>query len=225
MESLNPVDVENWLAGLELANQTKNHILYTMAMVVREAHREKVIRFDSLTGIEPMGRDYRHRDAQSLEEIDLLFPQDTEKLVAVWGQARWSLAYLLMLSTGMRVGEVCALLWGHVRWEIPAALILQAVKADGSVGKPKNGHERSALLPQRAVELLTWWRGQTPCCLEADYVIPWVRKRQTGPTDSKALQRAWTPAAAAAPSASAGPPCSRSGPPAPRGGWSPWTRE
>jgi len=197
METMNPVEVETWLAGLELANQTKNHILYTMALIAREAHRGKVIRFDPLAGIEPMGTDYRHRDALSLEEIGMLFPADRDKMLAIWGQPRWAVAYFIMLSTGMRVGEVCALLWGHIRWEIPAVLILQAVKADGLVGKPKNGHERSALLPKRTVELLTWWRGQTPCRRDGDYVIPWAKKLQTGPVDPKAVQRAWGPAALA----------------------------
>lgn len=198
MEELNPVDVETWLADLPLADGTKNHILYSLVIVVREAHREKRIRFNPLADVEPMGRTYRHRDALTNDELAQLFPEDLGDLVQIWGEARWAVGYLLMASTGIRVGEACAGQWRHVRWEIPAFLVLQAVKADHTVGAPKSGRPRGTLLPRRTVEVLTWWRGKTTAPREDDYLLPFVRKRQLGPVDPKALERAWAPAAARA---------------------------
>ncbi len=43
LSDLNPVEIENWLVGLPLANGTKNDILYTLNIVLREAKREKLI--------------------------------------------------------------------------------------------------------------------------------------------------------------------------------------
>ena len=40
---INPVQVENWLLGLELANSTKNHIRDSFSIVLDEARRERLI--------------------------------------------------------------------------------------------------------------------------------------------------------------------------------------
>jgi integrase len=192
LADLTPVVIERWLAGIPRANQTRNHLLNTLRIVLRDARRSGLVQHNAAEEVEPMGRTYRHRDALTLAELQALFPRSRDELVAVWGAAHWAVAYLLMATTGMRVGEVCALLWEHVRWQIPAVLIVQAVKADGTIGAPKSGRPRAALLPARAVDALTWWRAETSWPEDGQYVIP---DRHGDHARPRVAEAAWRPAA------------------------------
>ena len=40
---LNAVEIENWLVSLKLSNSTRNHILYSLNIILKEAKREKLI--------------------------------------------------------------------------------------------------------------------------------------------------------------------------------------
>ena len=158
-------------------------------MILRDARRSGLLLHNPADDVEPFGRVFRHRDALSLEELALLFPPEREELVRIWGSGRQAVAYLLMATTGMRLGEVCGLRWEHIRFDIPAVLIVQAVKRDGSIGPPKNGKPRSALLPERTVELLTWWRRATRY---PDFVVHGLHG---GHGSTSALAHAWGVAA------------------------------
>jgi len=168
---LTPVLIERWIARVPRAAQTRNHMLKALRLVLRDARRQGLITHNPMEDVELVGGAPRRRDALALEELHLLFPEDREKLVYVWKQERFAVAYTLLACTGMRVGEVCALLWRHISFEIPAVMIVQAVKADHTVGPPKNGRPRSALLPTRAVETLRWWRAKTAEPEDDSYVI------------------------------------------------------
>lgn len=185
LSELTPVTIERWLSGIQRSNQTRNHILISLRMILRDARRSGLIVHNPADDVEAFGKVYRHRDALSLEELALLFPPAREDLVRIWGSARQAVAYLLMATTGMRIGEVCALRWEHVRFDIPAVLIVRAIKRDGSIGPPKNGKPRSALLPARTVELLKWWKGATPY---PEYVVQGLHGGHGNPA---ALAHAW----------------------------------
>lgn len=67
LDQFTAMEVETWLVQLELANQTKNHILDTLNIVLREAKREKLIASNPLTVVERMANTYRKRDTLSRE--------------------------------------------------------------------------------------------------------------------------------------------------------------
>lgn len=185
LAEITPVAIERWLAGIHRSNQTRNHILITLRLVLRDARRSGLITHNPADDVESMGLVFRHRDALAIEELALLFPPDRANLVRVWGSGRQAVAYTLMATTGMRVGEVVALRWEHIRWDIPAVLIVQAVKREGVIGPPKNGRPRSALIPSRTVELLRWWKGEAAY---DDYVVHGLHG---GPGNPGALAKAW----------------------------------
>lgn len=162
IEDIRMHEIEDWLLELELSAQTINHIRYTLNLVFQEAKRQNLIEKNPVDDIEPLPNNYRERSAFSLEECVKLFPVDWTELMKIWKYPIWAIMHYLMLTTGMRVGEIAALLWKHVVWEKRGILILQAVKADGSVGPPKNGKPRAALLPARTYDLLLKWHNMTP---------------------------------------------------------------
>jgi len=171
LSDLNPVKIENWLVSLPLANQTKNHILYTFSIILKEANREGLIKRNPLSMVEPMGKEYQSRDILTLEELDILFPENFLQFQDRWPNYKYGAMFCLMSSSGMRLGEVRALQWHSVLWDIPGLLIVQAVKADGSIGPTKGKEKRGVLLPARTVKILKNWYAQAIYGTPQDFIF------------------------------------------------------
>ena len=165
LRELDGVAVERWLLRQELANQTRNHILYTLNIVCKEAVRQRVLRenpLDVCTRFAVRAGNYRETRVFALEELGKLFPADPEALRALWKTDYYIAAFLTLATSGARPGEVRALQWRHVLWTDRALTIEQAVKESGRVGETKTGERRLVLLPGRTVEALETWHTATP---------------------------------------------------------------
>lgn len=163
--------LDEWFIFIPRANETKNHILSTLNIILNEAQREKFINENPPNYVDRMGKNWVKRDALTLEDINALWPKEENRLLEIWDHPKWATAFYLMLTTGMRTGEAGALRWSDVVWDIPGILILRALKADNQVSPTKNREQRGVVLPQRTIELLKWWHGKTPFREETDYLI------------------------------------------------------
>ena len=161
LDALNRPMIEKWLVDLPLSNQTKNHCMYMMRNILREAAAEGIIKANPLEHAEPMGKTGRKRDVFTLDELQLLFPRTREGLLAIWTTAKYAALFQTMASTGIREGEARALIWRHVLPEGWLVVAL-AVKEDATIGPPKNGEARVVKLPPKAKEALDWWYEKTP---------------------------------------------------------------
>lgn len=171
LTEINPVEVENWLLTLELSNQTKNHILYTLGIVLKEAKRERRVPFNPLADVESLGIQSNKPDTLSNAELEKLFPRDRKKFKKNWPLVWHGVLYALAASSGMRSGELRALKWGAVLWKQGGVLVLQAIRDDNSIADPKGGSRRAIPLPQRTMDLLEWWHGLTRFPGPGDYVF------------------------------------------------------
>ena len=162
LKDINPVEVENWLISLTLSNQTKNHILYSFNIIMKEAARELIIKFNPLQNVEPMSRDYIKRDILEPKEIKLLFPTDEEELKQIWEDQFWWTLFLFIITTGARSGEVRALKWKNVLIDRSIVLISDSVKSDRTIGRPKSGDVRGVILPERTHQMLKKWHLVSP---------------------------------------------------------------
>lgn len=157
--------VETWLVDLPLSNSTKNHMLYGLRTILREAESEGLIPRNPLEHAEPMAKQGRKRDIFSIPELRLLFPPDPAGLLNVWGQPKYAALFLTMATTGIREGEARALQWKHV---LPSGwlVIERAVKIDGTIGalkkREKTGEPRVVALPARTRDALDRWHGESP---------------------------------------------------------------
>lgn len=174
---INPVEVENWLVSLKLANQTKNHILYTLGIVLREAKRERLIPFNPLSDVESLGIQPNQPDILSSAELEKLFPRDRKEFKKVWPILWHGILYALAASSGMRSGELRALKWGAVLWKHKGVLVLQAIRDDNSISDPKGGSRRAIPIPQRTIDLLDWWHSLTRYPGPGDYVFAGATSR------------------------------------------------
>ena len=195
LSSLNSVDVENWLISLPLANQTKNHILRTLNIVMREAAREHLVSHNPIVDIESLGITPKRRDTLSGNELGALFPADREAFEQVWPILWHGFLYALAVSSGMRSGELRALQWGAVIWDPGGVLVLQAITRDNIVGEPKGKSRRSILLPDRTINLLELWKTLTRYPDPGDYVFAgrygrWLSARSITINLLPGLQRA-----------------------------------
>lgn len=187
--------IETWLVALDLSNQTKNHVLYTFRIVLREAEDAGALAVSPLARVEPMGKSYRARDVFTAAELRLLFPA---RLASVWGSPKRGCMFLLLASTGIRSGEARALSWDRVLWGERALLIDRTVKGgsggSGEVGpiSEKKGGAKIVLLPTRAEAELRAWHDLAVWKDPADFVFPGeIRGRPLG---SAAVTHALGPA-------------------------------
>lgn len=165
--------IERWLLRLPLANQTRNHLLYTLRIVLREAVDAGALAVSPLARVEPLGRDARPRDIFSAAELRALFPQGA--LAAVWGSQRTGVLFLVLASTGIRSGEARALRWGRVRLDDRVAMIDQTCIGGtleiGPISAQKGG-AKLAVLPRRTVDELAEWRRRSMWKRTDDLVFP-----------------------------------------------------
>lgn len=171
MDSLNRVEIENWLIGLKnyrsgvpLSNQSKNHILYTFRIVLREVERERLIPFNCLGTVESLALRPKARDVFTKEELNRLFPADIKEMKAIWGRKEYAYLFYVLATTGMRSGEVRALQWKHIIWDetCNGLFVERAVKDNDEFGTTKTGFSRVVLLTTRANECLKDWLDETP---------------------------------------------------------------
>lgn len=191
LTAISKAAVEDWLVTLPLANATRNHILYTLRTILREARAAKLIKENPLQEPEPFGKDFHPRDVFSAAELRLLFPED---LLAVW-RTRWrGLFFLLLASTGIRSGEARALSWRQVLWGEGALLIDRAVKGGdlGGIGPTKTGETRVVLLPSRTLTELTAWQREQAWNEPDDLVFAGAVGRRI-PMSAAAISHSLTP--------------------------------
>ncbi len=160
LKDINPVEIENWLLQLDLANQTKNHILYTFNIVLKEAKRKKIIESNPIDDIEPLARNFKKRDILTLEELKILFPKSEKNLLKIWETPEWATLFIVLASTGIRNSEVRALQWKHIAWNLSGLFLKRTYKADGTISAPKANEIRVILLPSRTIEILKWWHSK-----------------------------------------------------------------
>jgi integrase len=180
LSSLNRIEIENWLIEIQkkdtkvqLSNQTKNHILYTFRIVLREAEREALIPYNCLATVESLGGTSQQRDIFTKEELEKLFPNDITQMETIWGRREYAYIFLLLSTTGMRVGELRALQWKHIIWKEDrnALLIEQSVKHDNSIGSTKTNKSRIVVLTKRAQDCLDDWLEVSPFDQMRDFIF------------------------------------------------------
>jgi len=169
LNDITAVEIEDWLVSLPLANQTRNHILYSLSIILREAKRDGLIDDNPAEAVEPMGKDFAPTVALTTGELHLLFPVNAGDFRSVWPQFQFGVMFTLMVSSGIRPGEARALEWSAVILDIPAVLVVQAVTGSDEIGPTKGKWKRGVIIPGRTAELLRHW--QRECGRDTGFVF------------------------------------------------------
>jgi integrase len=169
--------LRNWINGISLSSQSKRHLYYTLKIVFDEAVLAKLIDRNPVKDFGLVKLTRKERDPFLLSDLALLFPDDTAKLLTVWGHAQYATLFMILAACGLRSGEARALCWKHILGPINGRyflLIEQAVKfATGRrIGMTKAGKARPVYLPERARGALEWWRPYCPWSEPSDLIFP-----------------------------------------------------
>ena len=161
LDALNRPMIEKWLVDLPLSNQTKNHCLYMMRNVLREAAAEGIIKANPLEHAEPMGKNGRKRDVFTLEELRYLFPGDARRAWCPSGRRRsmrrcsspWRAPGSAKAKRGQYDGGTSCRADGF-RWSLRS-------RRTGPSDRQERGNPRRAA-PPLAQQALSWWHDVTP---------------------------------------------------------------
>lgn len=113
LDKLTPEMVEDLYADLKKRKHNPGGILHvrrTLSACLNTAVKRGRLGVNPVTLAEaPKGEE---------EEIDPLTPDEVHNVLAVSGQIRNGVRWVLALSTGMRQGEVLAMQWNDIDWEL-----------------------------------------------------------------------------------------------------------
>jgi len=163
---------EDWRLALPLSNSTKNGITIVMKQILNEAVRVGIIPLNPLQKMESLQKiDEKPRDALTVEEMKKLFPVKIEDAVKIWKDQKLHTLTFLMLSSGMRSGEIRALTWADVIWEDKGILITKAIKNSGKIGTVKEQKDKFVRVPERAIEYLKAWKEKSKATGDNDLIF------------------------------------------------------
>jgi len=181
IESLSAEEIEDWLIDLDRANSTRNQILFTFRIILDEALRRGLVARNVARAIEQFPADSNTPDTFTDADLRALFPTEHATLIDVWSSFDVAVMAYLSLVSGARQGELRALTWRDVNRDENGGLLIisKTVRSDGSIGTPKNGKSRVALIDERAAAFLEALRiaakpaGEDEYVFTADGENPW----------------------------------------------------
>jgi len=178
LKDITTVGFEDWRLTLQLANSTRNGITITMNHVMNEAVRDGHLMSNPLRQVECLSKQAANpRDSLNVQEFEALFPQDVNLALRIWGDKKYLSLLFLMVSSGMRSGEIRALRWADILWEESGVLVTKAVKNTGKVGSVKEKKEKVVRLAARTLSLLRLWNEEAEPVADTDYVF-WAQSRE-----------------------------------------------
>ena len=189
-ETIDEGEIENFLVSLNYKNSFKNTILSVFRDLFSECKRLKLVKHR--LDIEGFSRsNTRKKDIFTMEQLALMFPDDSEKLSEIWsvgGNDRYigidgvahpygfmfGMMFRLMASTGLRPGEVRAICPDQIQ---QGGLFISRMLDTYDVERPylkkgsiDNTKQRAVLLPTKMSEILNDYLKIRPKC-DSGYIF------------------------------------------------------
>lgn len=125
--------------------------MHTSEEAIRDGH----IEVNPIENVECLNKaPDKPRDALTDKEIALLYPTDYEEALKIWESHFNFTIMTLLVTTGMRSGELRALNWKDVIWEDSGILITKSMKDIGGIGSAKEKREKFVRIPHKTLSLL-----------------------------------------------------------------------
>ena len=178
-QEIRPTAVEDYLLQQNLSNSSRNSIMYTLQLIMREAKREGVI--EIIPEFEPFKRNSKRQDVLSGEELTALFPYDEQELISIWKRPddmrkeraeialMFGTLFCVTASAGLRSGEARALHQEQVSIPYSGLLIDRALDEEGQLGPLKKANSddprsRAIMIPGITLKILARWLERVPKC-------------------------------------------------------------
>lgn len=159
-------DIEGWFMrlkqpdGTQYSNQTKNDILTVMRQVLDSAMLDGLVQTNEAKKIKSYARRTRKMGNISKEELDLLFPEDDDKLISNFRDNVYlALYFSIFKDTGFRPCEIIALRYSDIKedgtvytewmWDFHENELAHRIKTSG-----KGKNYKVGTLTQQTLRLL-----------------------------------------------------------------------
>lgn len=188
--------LDDWLLDSPLSGQTKNHILSVLRTIFQEAEDQELIERNPADKIKPFNNDWVKRDIFREDEFSLLFPQDHEKLLEIWGGQMWTAFFMVMSVGGLRPGEVLAFAWRDWYRSLHGMIASRSIDNEGEVKNSlKSGEMKPVLLTERAEHELLLWENKSKYTDRDDFIFCRIKDKPmvkigVGRRFHKAVERA-----------------------------------
>jgi integrase len=157
---------------LKLANSTKNDITVVINQIMKEAIRDGLIDFNPILNVECLNKTaVKPRDSLSISEVKKLFPANYAEALKIWESHYNYTMMTLLITSGMRSGELRALKWGDIIWEDSGILITKVWKDRGEIGTVKENREKFVRVPHKTITLLQGWKDHSKAKEVDDFVF------------------------------------------------------
>lgn len=154
LHEITKADIENFCIGLKLSNQTRNHALFTLRQIMREAEDQGLVPYSVAERARQFSVKHKTRDIFQPKELDRLFPDD---LLSVWEEWKFGCLFAILAYCGLRSGEVRALSWDDYIADRKVLLIRKAFKEmENAIGTTKSGNERLVKLDLFSDRPVNW---------------------------------------------------------------------
>jgi len=168
-------------AAVEISNSTRNAIIETMSIALREAKRARLIKI--VPDFERFARRSRHQNTLTEQELTDLFPIDRDELERIWqledGRDHgtgilFGAMCCLGVSAGLRSGELRAVSIGQIlRKKLPNGDMLYGLIVDQALDKDQevtglkkssedDGRERVVILSEKTMKILDMYLASVP---------------------------------------------------------------
>lgn len=172
LNEITQVMYEDWRLGYKLSNSTKNDITVVINQIMKEAVRDGLIDINPIINVECLNKTPEHpRDALTFAQVKKLFPANYSEAVTVWENHFNYTMMSLLVTSGMRSGELRALTWGDIVWDDSGILITKAMKDRGEIGTVKEKREKYVRVPHKTMMLLQGWKSQSKALGDDDFVF------------------------------------------------------
>jgi integrase len=163
LPSVVPVAVEEWLAGLQLAQGTKSKIRNVMCGLFSHAKR---YRFISENPIEDV------RQGAKREHIpEVMTPEEIMTLLSELKQQPWLTLVVLVAVTGLRRGELLGLKWSDIDFEKSEISLNRAVVHQVVGGVKTEASKKPVSMEPDLAFLLDDWKSRTDYSNPDDWVF------------------------------------------------------
>ncbi len=171
------LEVEKWLAALDLANPTRAKIRAVMTRLYSHAQKHKLIPRDQASN--PMNWVSLESEASNHDPV-ILTPQEAWALVSEFPLLERTLT-ILTAATGLRISECLGLQWQDIDYNGHRILVRRRW-IDGDIDGPKTrASGRPVPLSEALAEVLQTWQCATLYSRPEDWVFASTRMRGQQP--------------------------------------------
>jgi integrase len=187
LEKINKRMIEDWILKLsekpgqigKISPITINRIITCFGIMLNRAVDLEYIHRNPLKGIVKLKEKPKERGIFTLDEIKVLFSDDS--IVTVWeGELRHFVVNILPLTSGMRQGEVLGLQIQNVHENYVS--VLKSWSKKYGFSEPKWSSKRHIPIPTRTAYYLNILIGESPYQQSEDFVF-WGESREKPLTD------------------------------------------